>query len=408
MQPTPSSSDIITTALIPNTIANEANPILEDELTLNQACEAGDLDRVKKIFQAPDFQIDIDEVNDDNWAPLHFAIRGGNVDLIRYLIDERGADLDTVCASEEGQEVLHFTITDGNLGMVKYIAENGGETMMDAEGESDLRPLHLACLEGHSEIIRYLVEEHKADVNARDDDGWTSMHYTCLYGNLETVRFLVEDYDAETDFAEVDGWTPLHCAATNKGHVDVVRYLLEEQNCDRDALVKKVNQNALHLAASEGSLNVVKYLVEEQGFDVNELSSDGDNSFLLAATYGQLEITRYFIEECCAQDSQARFNMLFATNDYDQNAYDIAARCVENDDEYADADLVDYLKSHVAPLAVSAAGDDEGGACVKLNPELKGEQRNLAEQTYKLIESTEVHEVAHHIMGFLCLTDVRA
>jgi ankyrin repeat protein len=381
-----------------------------DVVSLNDACEAGDLEQVKMIVEAPEMEVDLGEIDGVGWTPLHFAVHGGNVDVVRYLIDDKGADLDSILGTREGQEALNFAIKDGHQGIVKYLADNCGEAMMDAKNDDKLRPLHLACLGGHPEITRYLVETHHVDVHAADSDGWTAIHYASLAGDLDIVRFLAEDHSAETDVAEVDGWTPLHCASKN-GHAEIVKYLLEDRHADRDALVFNVEQNALHLASGEGCLDVVKYLLEEQDFRVDAPSSDGDEPIHLAATYGQVNIVRYFIETQCVGDNQARFDMLFSVNDKGQNPCDIAAACrIEEEDaeEYANVELVDYLKSYVAPLAVPSTSENDGEPCVKLNPELaEGQQLELAKQTFNLIQGTEVHAVVHYIMGYLCLSDVR-
>ena len=45
----------------------------------------------------------------------------------------------------------------------------------DKEGET---ALHKAALHGHLSIITYLLL-NKADVHARDADGWTALHNAC-------------------------------------------------------------------------------------------------------------------------------------------------------------------------------------------------------------------------------------
>ena len=44
---------------------------------------------------------------------------------------------------------------------------------------SGLTALHNACAYGNLEIVRFLVEEMKADVNVRDNEGWTIVH-SCI------------------------------------------------------------------------------------------------------------------------------------------------------------------------------------------------------------------------------------
>jgi ankyrin repeat protein len=389
-----------------NIPTQETNEEEHPQMLLYEACKEGDLEQVKQILEKPDLEADIEGTDNDNWKPLHHAIHGGNMEVIRYLVNEKGAILGSIIDTEEGHEAFMFAVTDGHLEVVKYIAENGGEDMMDKENDYDLRPLHLACLWGHFDIVKYLVEEQDVYTDAVDGrDGWTGLHYASLCGDLDIVRFLAEEHHVDAESTEVDGWTALHCAA-NTGHVEIVKYLLEQQEVDRDALVKNVDRNALHLAASEGCLDIVKYLVEEQGFDIDEVSSDDDTAYHLAAAYGQLDIVKYFIEERCAGDNEARFNMLFATNNNELTMYNIAVDRVELEDDYANQEVVDYLYSYVALLAVPSSDEDEE-PCVKLNPELSEQQRKVTEESYRLLEDTAVHEVAYHIMGYLCLSDVK-
>jgi hypothetical protein len=37
------------------------------------------------------------------------------------------------------------------------------------------RPLHLAAMNGHISVVKELIEERNAEVNARDDDGMTAL-----------------------------------------------------------------------------------------------------------------------------------------------------------------------------------------------------------------------------------------
>jgi ankyrin repeat protein len=42
------------------------------------------------------------------------------------------------------------------------------------------------------EVVRYLVEEAGADVNATDSDGWTPLHCAASAESLEIVKYLVK------------------------------------------------------------------------------------------------------------------------------------------------------------------------------------------------------------------------
>ncbi len=76
--------------------------------------------------------------------------------------------------------------------------------------------LHKASLNGHLPIVSYLLPD-KADVHAKDDDGWTALHNACSKGYLDILRCICEnggaDFDSDgtrrVDARSKGGWTPL-------------------------------------------------------------------------------------------------------------------------------------------------------------------------------------------------------
>jgi len=77
-----------------------------------------------------------------------------------------------------------------------------------AAGAAAVMPIHAASGVGYGQgyagnshrhvpeswlsAIRYLVEEHGADVNARDDNGYTALHHAAARGDNELILYLVE------------------------------------------------------------------------------------------------------------------------------------------------------------------------------------------------------------------------
>jgi ankyrin repeat protein len=60
--------------------------------------------------------------------------------------------------------------------------------MKDTQGS---QPLHNACLFGHLEIAKMLLDR-KADLRARDNRRQTPLHHACFGGFPEIVRELLE------------------------------------------------------------------------------------------------------------------------------------------------------------------------------------------------------------------------
>ena len=95
---------------------------------------------------------------------LHDAAESGNLDLVKYLVEEK--NLDVKAKSESGYTVLHSAAWNGNLEMVKYLIKNGAD--VNAKSESGRTVLHSAA-SGNLDLVKYLVEEKKLDVNAKEE-----------------------------------------------------------------------------------------------------------------------------------------------------------------------------------------------------------------------------------------------
>ena len=87
---------------------------------------------------------------------------------------------------------------EGNVGEVLRTLLSGADTSSKF-GEDEETPLHVACWKGHLDAVRALLLV-KADVEARDKDGWTPLHYACHEGHIEIVQTLLQvgaDLDAK-------------------------------------------------------------------------------------------------------------------------------------------------------------------------------------------------------------------
>uniref|UniRef100_A0A7R9WVH1 Uncharacterized protein n=1 Tax=Craspedostauros australis TaxID=1486917 RepID=A0A7R9WVH1_9STRA len=134
------------------------------------------------------------------------ACRSGDLDLVRGFLE-----------SEESKLTLDMTISRGYA------------------------PLHIACLNNHTKLAKYLMESG-ARINVPNDYGNTPFHIVCAEGQLELVKFMVETDDADVLATNDHGKTPLHLAAA-RGHSEVLQYLFES-----DRLT--INANAQNAAGN--------------------------------------------------------------------------------------------------------------------------------------------------------------
>ena len=101
-------------------------------------------------------------------------------------------------------------------------------------------PLHLACFNGFSDCVEFLLE-NKYDFHpgffstSLTSLHFTSLHFTSLHFtslhftslHFTSFFFLFHPFRASINAKDADGETPLHYAALN-GHLDCVRFLLKD------------------------------------------------------------------------------------------------------------------------------------------------------------------------------------
>lgn len=169
-------------------------------------------------------------------------------------------------------------------------------------------PLEVACREGDSETVRYLVEQG-ADVNC--NDGFTPLSEIILVkpeGWHDTFYYLI-DHGAELNYVTYYGTTAVEDAVRYKycKHdvdidevCDVVRYLLKHgapnKNDVMDALRRCAEQDSR-------SIPVMEILMEEGRIAVNDTDWSCVTPLMVAAAYGDVETVEYLLS--CGADVNA-------------------------------------------------------------------------------------------------------
>ena len=73
-------------------------------------------------------------------------------------------------------------------------------------------PLHLAAMEGHIEIVKFLTVEKNCDPISETIKEITVLHGAALRGHLEIVKFLIEELKCPPDITGYLNIIPLQMA----------------------------------------------------------------------------------------------------------------------------------------------------------------------------------------------------
>eukprot|EP00747_Dinoflagellata_sp_TGD_P185938 gnl/TRDRNA2_/TRDRNA2_42733_c0_seq1.p1 gnl/TRDRNA2_/TRDRNA2_42733_c0~~gnl/TRDRNA2_/TRDRNA2_42733_c0_seq1.p1 ORF type:complete len:563 (-),score=162.67 gnl/TRDRNA2_/TRDRNA2_42733_c0_seq1:114-1802(-) len=323
---------------------------------------------------------------------------------------------------------------DGNLDEVKKLLDNGADSM--ARNGQEMTPLSEAAVQGHLEVVRFLLEWKKpvgSDPNAWGSNGRLAIHRAAFQGHHETVQLLLE-HGSDPRVKDRQGEIPFDMASNdetrnvlNAWDVKKTDELKEERKkameLEDEKLVKTdddrirlerrrkmekmaemVKENEkdlleielmditpskiptyrddkgntlLHIAAEHGRHEVIASLIEEFKMDVNLRDSKGWTPVAIAAFRGHKKACQELMMRKAQPDIQ---------NAYRKSAIDVA-----QDDEIRQVLITAMDISHPASgsgLAAArnlAAGEDEkaegkaeGKAKAKAKADAKAEAKPKA------------------------------
>ena len=93
--------------------------------------------------------------------------------------------------------------------MIRVLLSAGAKVNLQEEGGAS--PLHVACFEGHTEVVCVLLSEGAEVDLPRNSDGGRPLHAACHSGHVGVVRALLSG-GAKLDLQNTAGLSPLHVA----------------------------------------------------------------------------------------------------------------------------------------------------------------------------------------------------
>jgi len=183
------------------------------------ACEAGDLDKVKGLLKS----VDINETDEFGYTGLHMAAEHGHLKVVEELL-AAGAKLDPLVFDSYYLPV-HMAVNKGHNEIAKKLINAGCKINELIYAGACCGCIHLAIMKENKEIFDLLLAK-KCDVNLADEiNGNSPLYIATSLNQVDTVKRLIAA-GADVNLADWDSKTPLHCAAVN-GFGEIAKILVE-------------------------------------------------------------------------------------------------------------------------------------------------------------------------------------
>lgn len=267
----------------------------------------------------------IDPKDQNMQTPLHLAVALGRIEISETLI-MLGADVNSVDRYNSTPFQIAVVNRDWNL-VSSFLKRDVKLDWTDADKRT---LLHLATLENKEDVVKYLTEQMRVNINVQDVDGRIPLHLAAEKGWTGIMSYLIDERAAKNiDYRDNEGKTPLHLSVI-EGHESAVAYLLDN-GADPEAgdqhrqtpviyaakhrdwriagqLLRKMcvlpstkdideeKSTVLHIAATDGELDIIssnKQCLEKL---INTKDSEGKTPLELALAAGNQDIVSYFFE----------------------------------------------------------------------------------------------------------------
>ena len=148
------------------------------------ASQHGNVDTVKVLIKAG---ANVDHaLTTTGVSPLFIASSRGNIDTLKVLI-KAGSNVNQA-KTTDGASPLYVASQKGNVDLVEVLLEAGGN--VNQHTHKNTTPLNTASNNGHTEIVRLLLQQTNIDLNKQDKWNTTALGRATLKNHTEIIQLL--------------------------------------------------------------------------------------------------------------------------------------------------------------------------------------------------------------------------
>ena len=275
----------------------------------------------------------------DKHNAFHLAVIYGHDPSVRYFVEERYVSIKAHPYNNHSGNSLHMAIANERKEILEYLLTKNDITSKKRPRLADLveystdwyNGLHAAVRSQKLDMVKYLIDEKKMDINGLTKNGRNVVFLALYYNALNIVKYFIEEKKIPLETFENHALSiklnqPIKDYLTmkrekivylkqsiidnlNKTGFSVLNILkniplseILEIKINLTSGLKKNNPdinhevNLLQIAVMMGKYDLVSFLVENKKMDTNVLTQDGLTLIGLSRRNKRNQITEYLIQ----------------------------------------------------------------------------------------------------------------
>lgn len=263
---------------------------LDNNNDLHQLAKDGNVAAVERLLVEDNENIN--ELDTNGMAALHYAAARGHVEIVRTLLTQNNLDIN-VKTPITHITPLHYAATHGHVEIIKLLLATRN-VIADTQDQNGSTALHYAVVLDHVEAVKLLIGMH----NLVNNSGMHAIHCAAEHGSVATLQYMLEHCaDIDIDLPDNQGNTAIHscCRHFKKDTLASVLQILAEHNATID-LQNFTGETALHILSGNGNADGVKLLVKQYNANINLRDNHGNTVMHFAAKNGHTDVVRFFLD----------------------------------------------------------------------------------------------------------------
>ncbi|XP_057354198.1 putative ankyrin repeat domain-containing protein 20A2 isoform X3 [Manis pentadactyla] len=184
---------------------------------------------------------------------------------------------------------LHRAASKGKVARVEHILSLGENDLNDKD-KMNRTALHLACANGHVEVVTLLVRG-KCELNLRDNEERTPL-LKAIQCRQEDCALILLESGANPNVRDISGNSPLHYAACGSCMTTAAQLLL----CNADIEARnKHGLTPLLLAISKNNDQMVEFLISK-GANIHVIDEDKRTALMFAVINGSTNTVKLLLQ----------------------------------------------------------------------------------------------------------------